>query len=55
MFGQLFIKECRQTARSLIYWVVVLILVFNFTSQLGDMEIEKTGAGTGGIRHQTKP
>ncbi len=41
MFGQLFIKECRQTARSLIYWVVVLILVFNFTSQLGDMEIEK--------------
>lgn len=41
MFGQLFIKECRQTARSLIYWVIVLILIFDFTSQLGDMEIAK--------------
>ncbi len=41
MFGQLFIKECRQTVRSLIYWVIVLILIFDFTSQLGGMEIEK--------------
>lgn len=40
MFGQLFLKECRQTARSLIYWFVVLILIFDFTSQLGSTEIK---------------
>ena len=39
MFGQLFIKECRQTAGSLIYWLIVLVLIFNFMTQLGSMEI----------------
>lgn len=39
MFGQLFIKECRQTVKSLIYWLIVLVLIFDFTSQLGSMEI----------------
>lgn len=33
------IKECRQTARSLIYWLVVLVLVFDFTTQLGESDI----------------
>ena len=41
MFGQLFIKECRQTARSLIYWLIVLVLIFDFVSQLGGMDIAK--------------
>lgn len=39
MFGQLFVKECRQTAASLIYWLVVLILIFQYTSQLDGSEI----------------
>ena len=39
MFGQLFIKECRQTVKSLIYWLVVLVLVLDFSSQLGKLEI----------------
>lgn len=41
MFGQLFVKECRQTARSLIYWLIVLVLIFNFATQLGSMDILK--------------
>lgn len=41
MFGQLFVKECVQTAKSLIFWLVVLVLIFSFTSQLGDMEIDR--------------
>lgn len=41
MFGQLFIKECRQTAKSLIYWLIVLVLVFDFATQLGSMDIAK--------------
>ena len=39
MFGQLLIKECRQTAKSLIYWLIVLVLIFVFTTQLGEMDI----------------
>ncbi len=39
MLGQLFVRECRQTARSLIFWLIVLILIFDFTTQLGEMEI----------------
>lgn len=41
MFGQLFVKECRQTARSLIYWLIVLVMIFNFATQLGSMDILK--------------
>ena len=41
MFGQLFIKECRQTAGSLIYWLIVLVLIFDFVTQLGEMDIAK--------------
>lgn len=40
MFGQLLIKECRQTARSLIYWLIVLVLIFDYTSQLGSTKME---------------
>lgn len=39
MFGQLLIKECRQTVKSLIYWLAVLVLVLDFSSQLGGLEI----------------
>lgn len=41
MLVQLFLKECKQTLRSIIYWAIVLILIFHFTSQLGEMEIER--------------
>lgn len=41
MLGQLFLKECKQTAKSLIYWLIVLVLIFDFSSQLGDMEIRE--------------
>ena len=41
MLGQLFVRECRQTAKSLIYWLIVLILIFDFTTQLGEMEIDE--------------
>ena len=41
MLGQLFVRECRQTARSLIFWLTVLILIFDFTTQLGEMEIDE--------------
>ena len=41
MAAQLFLKECKQTARSLVYWLIILALLFNFTTQLGDMEIDK--------------
>ena len=40
MLGQLFIKECRQTTRSLIFWLIVLILVWIYASQLGETEIK---------------
>lgn len=42
MLGQLFVKECEQTVKSLIYWLTVLLLIFDFTTQLGsNMEIAK--------------
>ena len=41
MLAQLFLIECKQTIKSLIYWLIVLALIFNFTSQLGDMEIKR--------------
>ena len=39
MFGQLLIKECRQTVKSLIYWLIVLVLIFVFATQIGEMDI----------------
>lgn len=39
MFWTLFAKECRQTVKSLIYWLTVIILTLFFFSQLGDMQI----------------
>ena len=39
MFGQLLIKECRQTAKSLIYWLIILVLIFVFATQIGEMDI----------------
>lgn len=41
MFGQLFLKECRETARSLIYWILVGIMLFFFVTQLGETEIAR--------------
>lgn len=41
MFSQLFIKECRQTAKSLIYWIIVVIMVLDFSTQLGSLEVMK--------------
>ncbi|MDE7320249.1 MAG: ABC transporter permease [Lachnospiraceae bacterium] len=58
MFGQLFIKECRQTAKSLIFWLTVLILIFDFTSQLGELEIKnepKPGQGNYGYQTSHDP
>lgn len=39
MFGQLFVKECRQTVKSLTYWLIVLALILDFSTQLGGLEI----------------
>ncbi len=54
MLGQLFVKECKQTVRSLIYWAIVLVLIFDFSSQLGDMSI-KTKPEPGQEEYGTKP
>lgn len=37
MFFKLFMKECSQTAKSLTYWLMVIIMVLFFASQM-DME-----------------
>lgn len=39
MLGSLFIKECRQTARSLIYWIVAAVLAMFFFSQMGELDV----------------
>lgn len=39
MFLNLLAKECRQTAKSMIYWLIVGILVIFYFSQLGGMSI----------------
>lgn len=41
MFIQLIRKECRQTAKSLIYWIIVAIMVLDFATQLGFQEMMK--------------
>ena len=38
MLLTLFGKECRQTAKSLIFYLILLILVFFYTSQMGALE-----------------
>ena len=46
MLGQLFLKECKQTARSLIYWLIVLVLIFDFAAwRYGDPPETRTRAG----------
>lgn len=58
MLGQLFVRECRQTARSLIFWLTVLILIFDFTTQLGEMEIgeePQPGQESYGFRQSKDP
>lgn len=46
MFAQLVFKECRQTAKSMIYWLIVLILVIFCVTQLGNIDIvEKPAPG----------
>lgn len=39
MFGALFVKECKQTAKSVIYWLVVGIMTLFFFTQLGSLGI----------------
>lgn len=39
MFLNLLAKECRQIAKSMIYWLIVGILVIFYFSQLGGMSI----------------
>lgn len=40
MFGTLFLKECKQVAKSLVYYIYVIVLIFFITSQMGeDFEI----------------
>lgn len=41
MFFKLFMKECSQTAKSLTYWLLVIIMVLFFASQMGQMDMEK--------------
>lgn len=56
MFLQLLAKECSQTLKSMIYWLIVIILTVFFFSQLGGMQIaeepkpglESYGSTTGG-------
>lgn len=58
MLLQLFLKECRQTARSLVYWLIVLVLIFDFTTQLGDMTIRpepKPGEEDYGMKRSHDP
>ena len=41
MFGQLFVKECKQTAKSLIYYIFVICIAVFYFSQLGNMSIDE--------------
>lgn len=41
MFVQLIRKECKQTAKSLIYWIIVAIMILDFATQLGSQEVMK--------------
>lgn len=58
MFGQLFVKECRQTAKSLIYYIFVICIAVFYFSQLGNMSIDerpRTGEENyGGYGGETK-
>lgn len=58
MFGQLFLKECRETARSLIYWILVGIMILFFATQLGETEIAREpekGQESYGVHHSEDP
>lgn len=53
MFGQLFIKECRQTAKSLIYYIFILCVAFFYFTQMGNMTIDgkpKEGLESYGVK-----
>lgn len=39
MFFQLILKECRQTAKSMIYWLIVIVMGIFFFSQMGTEQI----------------
>ena len=41
MFFKLFMKECSQKVKSLTYWLMVIIMVLFFASQMGQMDMEK--------------
>lgn len=56
MLGRLFVKECTQTAKSLIYWLVVLVIALFFFSQTGDITIDakpKPGQDEYGAKYST--
>lgn len=41
MFGVLFLKECKQVLKSLVYYIYVVVFVLFITSQMGGGEYEK--------------
>lgn len=41
MFGTLFLKECKQVLKSLVYYIYVIILVLFLTSQMSEMGVEE--------------
>lgn len=47
MFGTLFLKECRQILKSLVYYIYIMIFILFLTSQMGDStaELEKPEKG----------
>lgn len=40
MFGSLFIKECAQTMKSAIYWVIIIIMTIFFLSQVKSFDFQ---------------
>ena len=37
MFGTLFVKECRQILKSMVYYLYVIIFVMFLSSQMGEV------------------
>lgn len=61
MIGSLFLKECRQILRSLIYYIYIVIFVLFITSQMGDtgwigaLEEPQPGSDYYGYGHSDEP
>ena len=44
MFGALFLKECRQVLKSLVYYIFVVVFIFSVNSQMSS-ETRRLGIG----------